>query len=171
MRHGDAVKPFVAYAERPLTEKGKFEAAAAGIFLRMTGEIPNVVMHSTQLRSKMTAKYLMISLDDAEAEKILTPRDDLEEDSSPDEFLASIVAEFGKTDKTILAVSHIPFVERLASLLLASRPTLTDGFDTCALMAFDAVGGGKMWTLRFYMPSKQLKNFYRSYSNAQATET
>jgi phosphohistidine phosphatase SixA len=180
MRHGDAVKPVVAYANRPLTEKGKFEAAAAGVFLKMTGEIPDVIMHSSQLRGRMTAECLALSLgasftENAEraenAKKflaLLAPRDDLEEDSPPEEFLASVVSEFGKTDKTILAIGHIPFVERLASLLLASRLTLTDTFGTCDLMAFNAAGGGRTWTLRFYMPSKRLRKFYRSYLDTRA---
>lgn len=163
MRHGDAAKPLVAYEERPLTEKGKFEASAAGIFLRMAGEIPDIAMHSTQLRSKMTARYVMIEAGAPSAAGILAKRDDLEDDSSPDEFLASVVSEFGKTDKTVLAVSHMPFVQRLASLLIAGRPTLIDDFGKGDLLAFNALGGGRAWTLRFYMPSKQLKGFYRSY--------
>jgi hypothetical protein len=57
----------------------------------------------------------------------------------------------------------MPFVQRLASLLLAGRPTLIDDFGKGDLLAFNAIGGGRGWTLRFYMPSKQLKDFYRSY--------
>ena len=74
--------------------------------MRMTGEIPDVVMHTTRLRSKMTAEYLTLSLGTPDAGKTLMPRDDLEEDSVPEEFLASVISAFGKTDKYI---AHLKF--------------------------------------------------------------
>ncbi|MDR1375662.1 MAG: hypothetical protein LBJ45_02525 [Holosporaceae bacterium] len=171
MRHGDAVKPVITYAERTLTEKGKFEASAARVFLRMAGEIPDVVMHSAQSRSKMTAQCVAISIGTSNPEGILVNRDDMEEDSPPEEFLASAVSDFGRTNKTktILAVGHMPFVQRLASLLLASRPTLMDDFSKGDLLAFSSIGGGRAWTLRFYMTSKQIKDFYRLYLDMVAS--
>jgi phosphohistidine phosphatase SixA len=51
-------------------------------------------------------------------DNILTARNDLEEDSVPEDFLASITAEYGRTDKKILAVGHNPFVSRLASIVI-----------------------------------------------------
>jgi phosphohistidine phosphatase SixA len=170
MRHGDAVKPVIAYGERPLTEKGKFEASAAGIFLRMAGEIPDIAMHSAQIRSKMTAQCVLRSTGIPDADGILVKRDDLEEDSSAEEFLTGMTHEFGGTDKTVLAVGHIPFVQRLASLLLASRPTLMGDFGKGDLLAFDSLASGKSWTLRFYVRSKLLKDFYRSYLDMRVTE-
>jgi phosphohistidine phosphatase len=160
MRHGDAVKPAVAYAQRPLSDRGKREADAAGAFLRMANEIPYAIMHSTQLRSKMTAEHVMAGV---AVDGLLQERCDLEEDSSAEDFLASIVSEFGETNKKIMIVGHNPFMSRLAFLLFAgSKPPIIEEFKTGTLLAADSAAHGRMWTLRFYMPTKPLAEFYSS---------
>jgi phosphohistidine phosphatase SixA len=159
MRHGDAVKLATAYGQRPLSEKGSREAGAAGVFLSMTGEAPDVIMHSAQLRSRMTAEQVMAALG---ADDILQKRGDLEEDSSAEGFISSVVSEFGGTDKKILAVGHNPFVSRLAQLLTGLETSMIEEFKTGALLAVDSVAHGRAWTMRFYMQPKVLMKFYDS---------
>ena len=55
MRHGDALKSG-SDLNRPLSEKGVSEGEAAGEFLRFVGEFPDLILHSTLLRSKQTAE-------------------------------------------------------------------------------------------------------------------
>jgi phosphohistidine phosphatase len=160
MRHGDAVKPIVTYAQRPLSDKGEREADAAGIFLRAANEIPGVIMHSTQLRSKMTAERVMAGVN---ADGLLQKREDLEEDSSAEDFLASIVSEFGETNEKIMVVGHNPFISHLALLLFADpRQSVIEAFKTGTLLAADSAAHGRRWTLRFYMPPKLLTELHRS---------
>ncbi|MDR1510618.1 MAG: histidine phosphatase family protein [Synergistaceae bacterium] len=160
MRHGDAIKPAAAFAQRPLSDKGEREADAAGAFLLVAREMPDTIFHSTQLRSRMTAERVMAGL--AAAGDILKKREDLEEDSSPEEFISSVVSEFGKTDRKIMAVGHNPFVTRLASLLLLGFSSAIGEFKTGALLAFDSIASGRAWEVRFYMPPKLLTKIHRS---------
>jgi phosphohistidine phosphatase SixA len=161
MRHGDAVKNITSYGSRPLSDKGKREACAAGAFLSMAQEMPDVIMHSSQLRSRMTAEHVLAEL---EAKDVLQRRDDLEEDSSVEDFLSSIVSEFGKTDKKIMAVGHNPFISRLALLLFADlKSSALEELKTGTLLAADSIASGEAWAMRFYMPSKQLTKFYDSF--------
>jgi phosphohistidine phosphatase SixA len=117
----------------------------------------------------MTSERVMVAVT---RQDILLKREDLEEDSSPEDFLASIVSEFGKTDKKVMAVGHNPFISRLASLLLAgSKSYMLEEFKTGTLLVTDSIGSGKMWSLRFYMPSKLLAEFHNSYLNLIAQKT
>jgi phosphohistidine phosphatase len=162
MRHGKAETPVTAYQERHLTERGKKEADAAGAFLRMAGEIPDIIMHSTQLRSRETAERAMAAIT---AEDILTARKDLEEDADPEEFLASVSAEYGRTGKKILAVGHNPFVSRLASIVIrGGRASMMEDLGTGDLVGAESVGS-KMWRLRFFMPSATLSELYASWGD------
>jgi phosphohistidine phosphatase SixA len=162
MRHGNAVRGDTVYSPRPLSENGEREADAAGAFLWMTGEIPDVIMHSSLVRSKMTAEHVMAGV---RAQDILTRHDDLEEDSVVEEFLENVAGEYGRTDKRIMAVGHNPFVSRLVSLLLmGSKSSLMEEISTGTLFAADSANpSGTIWKARFFMPSKVLAKFYDSY--------
>jgi phosphohistidine phosphatase SixA len=167
MRHGNAVWGDTAYSPRPLSAQGEREADAAGVFLRIIGEIPDVIMHSSQIRSKMTAEHVMAGVN---AQGILQKRDDLEEDAIVEEFLSRVVSEYGKTDKRVLAVGHNPFVSRLISLLLmGSKSSMLNEISTGTLFAADSAGpSGTIWTQRFFMPPKLLAKFYDSYMGMES---
>ena len=162
MRHGDAEKRIMAYQERSLTSTGEREADAGGLFLRISGEKPDVIMHSSQIRSRMTAERVMAAVGSG----VLVPRMDLEEDSSPEDFLASVAGEFAGTDSRVLAVGHNPFISRLGSLMLGGSQSASVylEFKTGALLGADSVGSGKYWNLRFFATPKMLAGIYQAYS-------
>jgi len=163
MRHGDAEKRITADKDRRLTSAGEHEADAGGLFLRISCEKPDIIMHSSRLRSRMTAERVMA----AARSGVLVLRDDLEEDSSPEDFLASVTYEFAGTDSRVLAVGHNPFISRLGSLMLAgsSSALASMEFKTGGLLGADSVGSGKYWSLRFFAAPKVLAGIYKTYSN------
>ena len=156
MRHGDSEK-FVIHGDRPLTQTGEREADAAGFFLRASGVKPDIIMHSSRLRSAMTAERVMA----VAGAGVLAFRKDLEEDSSPEGFLASVASEFADTEKIILAVGHNPFISRLGSLMICPEShAVIANFKTGALLGADSVNSGKYWDLRFFATPKVIAGIY-----------
>jgi phosphohistidine phosphatase SixA len=89
---------------------------------------------------------------------ILTEREGLEPGDSPDDLLADIIAEFGKTEHKVMLVGHDPFISDLASLMIGrSKAALPIKFTTGTLLGADGVAGGSSWALRFYITSKHLE--------------
>ena len=162
MRHGDAEKLMTAYGDRRLTPAGEREADAGGFFLRISGEKPCIIMHSSRVRSIMTAERVMAAVGSG----VLAPRTDLGEDSSPEEFLASVTGEFAGTDNRVLAVGHNPFISRLGSMMLAGNKSVSSyvEFKTGALLGADCVDYGKRWSLRFFAAPKMLARIYKAFS-------
>jgi phosphohistidine phosphatase SixA len=139
---------------RPLSEKGAAEAEAAGLFLLRTGEVPNVIIHSTLLRSGLTAECVAAS---SGAGDVLEQWRGLEPYDSPVDFLADLQSTFGASERNILVVGHQPFVSEFASLLLTrSEAAVSLKFTTGSLCGMKSEGMGKFWTLRFHITSKHL---------------
>jgi len=163
MRHGDAEKQILVNdGDRRLTPIGEREADAGGLFLRISGEKPDVIMHSSKLRSRMTAERVMATAHSG----VLVLREDLEEDSSPEDFLANVTDEFAGTGSRILAVGHNPFMSRLGSLMLADTESydVIVNFKTGTLFGAESVDSGNYWRLRFFVAPKALAGIYESYS-------
>jgi len=118
-QHGLAV-PKDVDPDRPLSEQGRQDVQRLADFLKNTGAQVEQVLHSGKTRAEQTATILAGSLlaeGEPQAHAGLGPNDPLEK-ISPD-------IAFWSTDTLI--VGHLPFLWRLASLLLASapdRPTL-----------------------------------------------
>ncbi|MCL2684257.1 MAG: histidine phosphatase family protein [Synergistaceae bacterium] len=162
MRHGDAEKQMTFRGDRPLSPAGEREADAGGLFLRISGEKPDVIMHSSKLRSRMTAERVMAAVRFG----ALMLRADLEEDSSPEDFLASVTDEFAETGSRVLAVGHNPFMSRLGSLILAGPEyhAATVEFKTGALLGTEILVPGNYWRLRFFLAPKALAGIYEACS-------
>jgi phosphohistidine phosphatase len=163
MRHGDAEKRVMAYQERSLTHTGEREADSGGLFLRIAGEKPDVIMHSSQLRSRMTAERVKAAVGSGD----LVLREDLEEDSSPEDFLASVTNEFAGTKKRVLAVGHNPFMSYLGALvLMGPKSRVFDvEFKTGTLLGVESVGSDTYWSLRFFIHPKALAGIYEACSD------
>ena len=158
MRHGNALQGSPDSA-RPLSEKGTHEAAAAGNFLRSVNEIPNVILHSSLLRSRETAEYVEKALG---ATGLLRLNTGLKPEDSPRKFLSEALAEFAEyadSDYTIMVVGHEPFISELASFLLwSSRCNLA--FDTGTLLKAESCNPEKAWNLCFYVKNEYLGGLF-----------
>jgi phosphohistidine phosphatase len=114
VQHGDAVGKDVD-PERPLSDQGQRDVAAMADFLRRAGVRVENVWHSGKRRAEQTALTLAESLmpaDAIEAVSGISPNDDVEA-------FAAILAD---QHQDICLVGHLPFMARLAALLLAADP-------------------------------------------------
>jgi phosphohistidine phosphatase len=113
VRHGEAVDE-AENPERPLSLRGKQEAALTGQFLKAIGAKPKICLCSDKLRSRQTAERIVEELGMSvkiEQRKGLAPKD------SPEAFLTEL--EVVSEDRLISG--HSPFLPRLAGLLLCGR--------------------------------------------------
>ncbi|MDR1915336.1 MAG: histidine phosphatase family protein [Synergistaceae bacterium] len=153
MRHGDAMSA-INDSIRPLSDRGLIESEAAGVFLRKIDEVPDVIIYSTLLRSKLTAECVAAS---SGAGDVLEQWRGLEPYDSPDCFLSDLQLTFGASERNILIVGHQPFISEFASLLLSrSGLDVSLKFTTGSLCGLKSEGLGKFWTLRFHITSKHL---------------
>jgi len=107
VRHGDAVQEQVDPA-RPLSAKGRAEVETTARALLKEGAKIDEIWHSTKLRAKQTAEMIGQIL----GVKKVYEKEGLKPFDPP----ASIAEILKNTPKTILIVSHMPFLADLASL-------------------------------------------------------
>ena len=143
-QHGLAV-PEEIDPERPLSEQGRADARRLADFLEGAGIRVGQVMHSGKTRAEQTAALLARAVlpgGQAQGRPGLAPND-------PVEPLASEIE--GWSADTLL-VGHLPFLGRLASLLLASdadRATLAFQPGSLACLERDRDGHWALvWMLR-----------------------
>lgn len=143
-QHGLAL-PKEADPERPLSEQGHADVQRLAEFLGHLGVRVEAVLHSGKARAEQTASLLADSLLPAgrpQARPGLGPKD-------PVEPLAAAIDAW--TTDTVL-VGHLPFLGRLASLLLAAdrdRPTLA--FQPGSMVCLERDADGQwvlLWMLR-----------------------
>lgn len=110
IRHGDAVSA-AGNAERTLSALGRQQAAhAARTLVEHDAAIP-CVYHSGILRARQTAEIIAQALDPApkvQSHAGLLPEDDP----------AIVAAELDSLDRSIALVGHLPYLRRLAGLLI-----------------------------------------------------
>jgi phosphohistidine phosphatase len=124
VRHGEA-KPKDEDPERSLTAAGKDDVSLIATWAAATGSHVAAIQHSGKLRAQQTAQIFADHLPEAPAPQAvsgLAPNDDVE----------PIAEQLQSESGPIMLVGHLPFLERLASLLItgdadASLVTLDAG--------------------------------------------
>jgi len=115
-QHGEAV-PKDVDPDRPLSEQGREDVRRLADFLGATGVRVGQVLHSGKTRAEQTAAILAKALlpeGQPQAHAGLGPKDPLEK----------VSPEIAFWSCDTLIVGHLPYLGRLASLLLASDPDL-----------------------------------------------
>jgi phosphohistidine phosphatase len=126
--------------ERPLSEQGRGDLRRLAGFLGGAGVRVEQVVHSGKARAEQTASLLadaVLAAGRAQARAGLGPNDPVE----------PLAAALQAWSADTLLVGHLPFLGRLASLLLASdpeRPTLAFQPGSMACLERDTAG---QWTL------------------------
>ncbi|MHC4472796.1 MAG: phosphohistidine phosphatase SixA [Planctomycetota bacterium] len=126
VRHGQAAKGEDG-GEAKLTDEGAEGARRVAEFLARSGSVaPAAIRHSTKLRARQTAEIL--------AER-LGAGDRVEEMSglSPNDPVGDVADGLVAEAQDLVLVGHLPFMDRLASLLLA-------GSDEAAAVEFPPAG-------------------------------
>jgi phosphohistidine phosphatase len=113
-QHGLAV-PKDVDPDRPLTEQGREDVRRLADFLDEAGIQVGQVLHSGKTRAERTAAILgeaLLSTGKPQAHAGLAPNDPLEK----------LSPEIAFWSADTLIVGHLPYLGRLASLLLVSNP-------------------------------------------------
>lgn len=157
LRHGDAADRVTGgYArdeERPLTERGREEARAAGLALRELQTRLIQIITSPLVRAQQTAQ---IVAEIARPAQGLTIAQALAPGGEP-ETIAALLAE-SPADSAILLVGHMPDLGELAGWFLWHDPLATLPFRTgglCRITVPTPPGPGG--DLRWFLPPKLLR--------------
>jgi len=135
--------------ERPLTPAGRAEAEKVARFLRPLALRVDILWHNGKARARQTAEILAGALDVGEGP---SARDGL----APNDNVALLRDELAvATDETMI-VGHMPFVSRLATLLLT-------GYESPPVVSFTNAGvvclsrtGDNRWQVEWIVTPKLL---------------
>jgi phosphohistidine phosphatase len=143
-QHGQALSKDID-PDRPLSEQGRQDVERLTVFLGDAGVRVDVILHSGKTRAAQTATLLataVLPTGQPQARTGLGPTDPLEQ----------LAPELGFWSADTLIVGHLPYLGRLASLLLVSdpdRPTLAFQPGSLACLERDADGSWVLdWMLR-----------------------
>jgi len=114
MQHGEA-KSEQEDPERDLTDRGALQARMAAERLGRLAPDIHVIWHSGKKRALRTAEIV--------ADNLGIPKRVMEHTGlAPKDDAAPIARKLQKTGRDIMVVGHLPFLSRLASLLLTGSP-------------------------------------------------
>ena len=117
MQHGVAATEEVDPA-RPLTDAGRMAVEEVAARARSLGVRAGVCVHSGKLRARQTAAILAAALGAA-----LEERPDLGPSDPVGPAAEWLLAEAATTGGALAVVGHLPFLDRLASLLVVGDET------------------------------------------------
>lgn len=103
------------YADQPLTEKGCMDARKVADHIKSLKLSVEFVWHSGKTRALQTAKIFhaaVLTQNPLQVHEGLSPKDDPK----------TIVKDIQKMKKDLMIVGHLPFLSRLAGLLLTGDP-------------------------------------------------
>lgn len=109
VQHGEAY-PEQVNSARPLTEKGREDVLKVAKFLEKADVEVDTIWHSTKTRAIQTAEILAQAVKAKEIEQ--------KEGLAPNDPATMLKDELVKREKDLMIVGHLPFLQKLASLLL-----------------------------------------------------
>ncbi len=113
VQHANAVSED-ADPQRPLSDRGRLDIKKVTDFLKPLNLSVDYLWHSTKTRAVQTAEIL--------AEVVKINKEKVERDGlAPNDGVTAIKGELIAAQQDTMIVSHMPFVSRLASLLLTGR--------------------------------------------------
>ncbi len=113
VQHAKAVSEDVN-PERPLSDQGRRDIQRVAAFIKPLNLSVDYLWHSTKTRAIQTAEIL--------AEVIKINKEKIERDGlAPNDDVTAINDELASAQQDTMIVSHLPFVGKLASLLLTGR--------------------------------------------------
>ena len=150
MQHAQAVAEEVDPL-RPLSEEGRTAAARVAAHVALRSLPVDHIYHSGKLRARQTAEILGAALhveDRVEQLEGLNPKDRAEP------LARWLRVETQKSSESGIAlVSHLPLLDRLASLLLTGDEEMgVITFQYAALVALEPKGDGKHFAVRWMLP-------------------
>ena len=142
VQHGEAVSK-EDNPERPLTQKGKEDCLKTATFLKKSRNSPKVIIHSSKTRAIETAAVFVQELGVEYSQQKI--------DLSPNDSINGILSCIQKSEKDMIIVGHLPFLQKLTSYLLTGSESanivkFNMGSCVCLEKSDDA-----QWELLFYI--------------------
>ena len=148
--HAESALPGQDDHDRALSARGRAEAAAAGVWLRDHGYVPDKVLCSTARRARETLDLAQDALGQGETERI-----EAIYDATPGDLIA--IADAHREVPRLLMVGHNPGFEHLAALMSTGqsgdfRGMHTAGIAVLRMPADAALEPGVAKVEAFWMP-------------------
>lgn len=148
VRHGQALDPSVD-STRPLSPEGRREASDLAAYLRKKVISVSEIWQSEKLRAQETAAIL-------ESEGSMSALRLTRRGLAPMDDVGPVVDEIGLRDEDLCLVGHLPFVSRLASLLVSGdEEELPLDFGSCAMLCLERKSDG-VWMRGAYVDPPSL---------------
>ncbi|KPK97509.1 MAG: hypothetical protein AMJ95_08555 [Omnitrophica WOR_2 bacterium SM23_72] len=148
VQHGEAFSEDVN-PDRPLTEKGKADSQKTAEFLKKSGITVNSIWHSTKTRSRETASIF--------ARELSVKRVEQKDGLSPKDPVDKVSLSITNMEEDMMIVGHIPFLQKLASVLLTgSGSSGIVKFSMAGCVCLERVERSK-WMLVFAVPADLLR--------------
>jgi len=128
--------------ERPITEEGRREINDIAAFIRPLNLTVDYLWHSGKTRARQTAEVL--------AEVIIVRNEMAANDGlAPNDEVRAIVEKINAAGQDVMIVGHLPFVAKLASLLLTgSESSSTVAFKQGGIVCLNYLDEGK-WQIEW----------------------
>ncbi|WP_212829278.1 histidine phosphatase family protein [Catellatospora sp. TT07R-123] len=132
LRHAKADRPVgLPDPDRPLTDRGHADAAAAGAWLVHQGYVPDLVVCSPARRTRQTWHGVAVALSGAGSPTVHYERP-IYEGSADD--LLDVLRAVPPEHRTVLLIGHNPSISQLSALLDAGGGEVdSDGLRTCGI--------------------------------------
>ena len=146
VRHGDALSA-TAHPDRPLSRAGRDAVEKIARSAKSNDVEIAAIYHSGIVRARETAEILgkyLVPLRGVEAHSGLLPEDDP----------AILKAELDSDESSVMLVGHLPYMNRLAGLLLTADPNrLVVAFSPATMVCFSGARG--RWEIAWKLTSTQ----------------
>jgi len=116
VRHGEAL-PKAIDASRPLSERGRREVQKVAEFLKPLGLHVREIWHSGKTRAAQTAEIIASAIVSDMGLKAV-------EGMAPDDAVSPFLARIVEAEGDVLLVGHLPFLDKMASALIAGNESV-----------------------------------------------
>jgi phosphohistidine phosphatase len=147
VQHGEA-KPEAEDPERPLTERGADAVRRMAAWAAQVGVRVPQIRHSGRRRAEQTAALLAERLNPANGVIVV-------EGLKPNDDVRPVAEAFQAEHGPVMLVGHLPFLNRLASLLVVENPQAGIIHFQMAGIVCLSQGNGK-WAVNWVMPPELL---------------
>jgi phosphohistidine phosphatase len=131
LRHAKADRPNgVADVDRPLTDRGHADSAAAGAWLAKQGYAPDVVLCSPSKRTRQTWHSVAVALARAASPTVRYERE-LYDGGAED--LLKVIQTADPAARIVMVIGHNPSISLLSQMLDPSSGLDSDGLRTCGI--------------------------------------
>jgi len=131
LRHAKADRPNgVADVDRPLTDRGHADSAAAGAWLAKQGYAPDLVLCSPSKRTRQTWHSVAVALARAASPTVRYERE-LYDGGAED--LLKVIQTADPAARVVMVIGHNPSVSLLSELLDSDSELDSDGLRTCGI--------------------------------------